>query len=291
MKILVYPVFIALLASCEAPADLELPARPPRLVINTVLVAGTDSTEVFLSLTRPGESNAPWATVPGATVRLEEEGMTVREAVEHAPGKYWLYHPIRAATRYKLVVEHPGHATAWGETTLPSLFEAGIDSTGGRFVVNRWRDTPGERNYYWLSYLVYKKDGSLGLPVEGIFTTSALADRFNQERDDFAEIPTYYSGYARVEDNGLSGQTLELSYLCYGRVLGRIPFILSVDRHLDAYLKATWMAWNTNRKLEDFPLFYEPAHAYTNVTGGAGIIASCVRVERKFLRDTSPAGE
>lgn len=274
-------VCLLLVASCETSVDFDLPTRPPRLVINAVFVAGQDSTEVFVSLTRPGHSNDPWAVVPGAVIRTSEEGGPVHEAVEYEAGRYRLHHSVKAATRYRVTVEHAGHAPAWGETTVPSPLEASIDTIPGkRFVVNRWRDNPNERNIYWISY--FMTDGTLPY---AIYTASALVDPFNREIDSFASITTSYTGYARVEDSGLQGQELELSYTYPYSAPGH-PFILSVDKHLDAYMKATKLAWNMYAKMEDFPLFYEPFHAYTNVHNGAGVIASFVCFERFFSRKT-----
>jgi hypothetical protein len=284
-KIFRFIVCLLPVASCEAPAEFDLPVRPPRLVINAVFVAGQDSTEVFVSLTRPGDSNDPWAVVPGAVVRASEEGGPVHEAVEYEAGRYRLHHPVKAATHYRVTVEHAGHAPAWGETTVPSPLEASIDTIPGeRFVVNRWRDNPNERNIYWISH--FMTDGTLPY---AIYTASALVDPFNRDIDPFASITTCYTGYARVEDSGLQGQELELSYTYPYSAPGH-PFILSADKHLDVYVKATKLAWDMYAKMEDLPLFYEPLYAYTNVHDGAGVIGSYVRFERFFSQEM-PATE
>jgi hypothetical protein len=142
----------------------------------------------------------------------------------------------------------------------------------GRLVVNRWRDNPDERNYYWISHM----ESDTTLPY-AIYTASPLVDPFNRDIDPFSPITTCYTGHARVEDSGLAGQVLELRYLYYSRPPA-IPFISSVDKHLDAYMKATKLASRLYARMEDLPIFYEPLPSHTNVHDGTGIIGSWVRV-------------
>jgi hypothetical protein len=66
---------------------------------------------------------------------------------------------------------------------------------------------------------------------------------------------------------------------------------LSADKHLDAYVKATKLAWNMYAKMEDLPLFYEPLYAYTNVHDGAGVIGSFVCFERFFSQEMPATGQ
>jgi hypothetical protein len=151
--------------------------------------------------------------------------------------------------------------------------------------VNRWHDNPGERNVYWISYL--ETDSTLPY---AIYTASALVDPFNRDIDPFASVTTCYTGYARVEDSGLQGQELELTSPSE-YTAPEHPFILSVDKHLDAYVKATMIAWNMYARMESLPLFHEPFHAYTNVHDGAGVIGSLVREERDFTKEMPPGEE
>jgi hypothetical protein len=132
---------------------------------------------------------------------------------------------------------------------------------GERFVVNRWRDNPNERNIYWISYC--ETDSTL---LYAIYTASALVDPFNRDIDPFASITTSYTGFACVEDNDLQGQELELNYTYYYSAPGH-PFILS---------------------MEDFLLFYKPLYAIANIQVIGAFV--CHRtVFRWYSPNTSPS--
>jgi hypothetical protein len=274
-------------AACESPVEITAPRRAPALVLNCVLEAGADSTEVTLALTRPGDATGDWALVKGARVELFEEGAKVADAVERAPGRYHFNHAVRAATIYKVSASHPDHGAAWGETTVPSPFEALID-TAGRFVVNRWKDSPDERNVYWLGdlrpYDRWYYGGARGdslLLSYAIYTASLLVDPFNRTIDNSEEINTCYENLARVEDSGLDGQSIEVTYLG-GR--NCVPFITSVDAHYDAFIKSSLLNEKHNFMMETLPIFHEPAYSFSNIRGGVGLVASRVTVRRNLLR-------
>ena len=276
------------LAACETPANLDMPGRSPTLVLCAVLEADADSAEVVLSLTRPGDASGPWPLVEGARVELREEGNSVALATERAPGKYHFKYPVKSSTTYRITASHPDHGAAWGETTVPAPLLATID-TAGRLVINRWQDTPGERNYYWLGTLSPYDRLNYGGPRRdslrlrhAIYTTSLLADPFNRIVDESAEIITSYEHLARVEDSGMDGQEIEIDYL--GEGWNSVPFITSADANYDAYIKSSLLNNKRHGDMEALPLFHEPAYTHSNIRGGVGLVASHVTVRKNLLR-------
>lgn len=295
MRHYIIPATLLLLTlfSCEQTVYFEM-EDDPVLVLNAVLVAGEDSTRVQLSQTKSGNDSAPWAVIKGASITLHENGKKVAEAIEKE-GDYHFDYPIRPACTYKVTAEHDLYGNAWGETTLPAPFtEVSMDTVtvqefSRMFCVTRWLDNPDEQNFYWLGYLYpyafRDNSGKVQYDLDSlilsyyIYTNSTLVDKFNYTFDHSAVIKASYSSYVRVEDSGLSGQWLELSYL-FGAP--RFPFILSMDKHYDAYVKSIILNAHHAPENDEFPLFYEPEYSYSNIHGGVGIIGSYVRFQRFF---------
>ena len=99
-------------------------------------------------------------------------------------------------------------------------------------------------------------------------TNSTLPDAFNRSFDFDEEIPAEYDYYLRVEDSGLSGKEIELSYKgqrsgyyywepdtgCYKST----RFILSLDENYDHYLKSLIVNDDYLSAMDSEPLFYAP---------------------------------
>lgn len=289
-------LFLLFLSACESPANLKIKSEPT-LVVSTVLVPGVDSTAVHLSLTKHGESDAPWAIITQAEVKLWENGAEVATAMEEN-GKYHFDYSIKPATTYKVSVDHPLHGYAWGETTVPSLFlQASIDTTGG-LVTNRWLDNPDEQNFYWISNCspvaeyIYDEEENKGIYIpiydrlrlaDYIYTTSPIIDNFNYTFDHSADVKTSYLHFLRIEDSGHSGKQIEIPY--EGRISPKstlILFILSMDKNYDAYMKSIIINDDQQLSNQDFPLFYKPGYIHSNIHGGVGIVGSYVRFLRYF---------
>lgn len=109
-------------------------------------------------------------------------------------------------------------------------------------------------------------------------TNSTLPDAFNRSFDFDEEIPAEYDYYLRVEDSGLSGKEIELSYKgqrsgyyywepdtgCYKST----RYILSLDENYDRYLKSLIVNDDYLSAMDSEPLFYAPLWTYSNIHGG-----------------------
>lgn len=296
-----FVAFVFLLTvSCDSLVHFNI-KNEPVLVLNAVLIAGEDSTRVQFSLTQAGDSEAEWAVIEGAKIKLYENGEEVTEAIEKS-GNYHFVYLIQPEHTYKVTAEHPSYGYAWGETTVPASFlEVSIDTAAVTtestkvFIVNRWLDNPEEQNFYWFGYRhpfyrrTISEDGredndvpaydSLRLSVN-IYTTSTLVDMFNYSFDHSAFIKTSYYLIARIEDSGHAGQELEFSYVRAGRIC--VPYILNMDKNYDAYIKSIISDYYNNIEDDDLPLFYKPSYNHSNIHGGVGIIGSYVRFQRYF---------
>ena len=182
-----------------------------------------------------------------------------------------------------------------GKPEVPApLLNASIecDSLQER-IINRWTDREEEKNYYWLSSTHSSQNGvpdTLHTKLLAYLrTNSTLPDAFNRSFDFDEEIPAEYDYYLRVEDSGLSGKEIELSYK--GRRSGyyywepdtgcykSTRFILSLDENYDRYLKSSIVNDDYLSAMDSEPLFYAPLWTYSNIHGGTGLVASYSKYE------------
>ena len=61
-------------------------------------------------------------------------------------------------------------------------------------------------------------------------------------------------------------------------------FVLSVDYHLDKYMKSSILLEEIDMYVEDVPIVYAPFPMYSNINGGTGIFGSYNSVSEKFDR-------
>lgn len=286
-----------LCCGCEEELVWDSGKVKPFPVLNCVLRADDDTVRARVSWSKDVRDTTPLRGEERASVWLYADGVAVGEAVHRGGGVYALPHRVRTGVTYRVAAWIGGESPVWGETRVPAPpQEASISyDTVRHWVVNRWKDDPGEKNYYWLSYAAGATEGDtvrparLALPSY-VETSSTLADPFNRSFDYEEEIPAEYDYYVRVEDAGLSGQALELEYrgdrsmygyaLREGQVDGYyvgVHFILSLDEHYDRYLRSVISNGELSWDMEDLPLFYTPLWFYSNVTNGVGLVGSYAR--------------
>lgn len=284
---------LATLNSCQQVIEIRDDSEP-LLVVNGLLEAGSDSTLITVSLTRPAASSSPWRYVENAEVSLyKDDNVFLSTAHAVGTGQYLFRDTIEAGTNYKVVVASKTHGTAWGETRVPSSLEETGISLSDEFVDVQWRDNAQEKNYYWIGalrpYDYHSPKGSYCIdtlvPIPVLYSTTPLADPFNRVMDggDW-EINTTYDYYIRIDDDGLAGELLEVE-IWVRRKPNLKVFLLSADPHLDRYLKSSVINYTFHEAVIDFPLFYEPAYTYSNITGGVGLIGSYTSGEGNYLKE------
>lgn len=292
---------------CEREMVLNLGKGEALPVLSCVLRAGDDSVRVRVTWTKAVYDTADFRTEELASVWLYGDGEEIGKAVYRGGGWYVLPHRVTEGTTYKVEARVKERDCVWGETRVPlPMREVSITyDTIRRRVINWWRDIPGEKNYYWLSYCRgitvddTVRPTKFDLPSY-IETNSTLADPFNRTFDYEEEVPAEYDYFVRVEDAGFDGQRLMLEYVgapfrfdrledkgYHSSYLVGMHFILSLDEHYDHYLRSAIMNQEYLLDMDDLPLFYTPLWTYSNVRNGLGLVASYVRfadVEERVLR-------
>lgn len=282
---------------CEREMVLNLGKGEALPVLSCILRAGDDSVRVRVTWTKAVYDTADFRAEELASVWLYGDGKEIGKAVYRGEGWYVLSHRVMEGTTYKVEVWMKDRDRVWGETRVPlPIREASITyDTIRHRVINCWRDIPGEKNYYWLSYCQGKTFGDTTRPTRFelpsyIETNSTLADPFNRTFDYEEEVPAEYDYFVRVEDAGFDGQRLMLEYVggplgndrmeyngYYSSYLVGMHFILSLDEHYDHYLRSAIMNQEYLWNMESLPLFYTPLWTYSNVRNGLGLVASYVR--------------
>ena len=207
-----------LLNGCEQKLHLDLNAQSPVLVVNSILMADNDSVRVRVTWTKNVYEQGDFPVEANASVKLYKNNRFVGACQYQKEGWYVIVHHVEATEVYRIEVDIPGRPLVWGETRVPApLLNASIecDSLQER-IINRWTDREEEKNYYWLSSTHSSLNGvpdTLHMElVSYLQTNSTLPDAFNRRFDFDEEIPAEYDYYLRVEDSGLSGKEIELSY-------------------------------------------------------------------------------
>ena len=297
---LVLLVWELLLNGCEQKLHLDLNAQSPVPVVNSILMAGDDSVRVRVTWTKNVYEQGDFPVEVNALVKLYKNDHFVGECRYRKEGWYVITHHVEATGVYRVEVNIPGKPLVWGKTRVPApLLNASIecDSLQER-IINRWTDREEEKNYYWLSSTHSSQNGvpdTLHMELQSYLqTNSTLPDAFNRSFDFDEEIPAEYDYYLRVEDSGLSGKEIELSYK--GRRSGyyywepdtgcykSTRFILSLDENYDRYLKSSIVNDDYLSAMDSEPLFYAPLWTYSNIHGGTGLVASYSKYEDLFIQ-------
>lgn len=283
-----------LLTGCQDVVQLKPDGQSRRIVVNSILEAGTDTIRLQVSLTQT-ISSTDWFRVANAEATLYVNGTEAGGFKADAPGWYSIHQKVLPSTTYRIKVKVPGYGTAWGETIVPSPIQDGhididLQESYGTARVNiYWTDATGLRNFYWIGS-AYSETPPWITPPEKDTTTlylhntyyssSPLPDPFNRVIDELGDIFSSYEYLIRIEDSGLSGSQLYFPYES-GSGAGKYKaFLLSTDVHYDAFLKSSILNRENSDMTEDLPLYYEPAYTYSNIHGGVGLIASYSGIEK-----------
>ncbi len=278
---------------CEQKLVFNFKDQIPIPVVNSILMAGDDSVRVQVSWTKNVYEQNDSPVEANASVNLFKNGQLVGECQYLQNGWYVVAHHVEATGVYRIVVNIEGQKTVWGETKVPaSLLHAVIEyDTLRGMVINRWTDRNEERNYYWISYVESAYQAvmdTLHLKLcSYLESNSILPDPFNRSFDFEEDIPAEYDYYLRVEDSGLDGKNIELSYkggrsYRWKRDTGSyksVHFILSVDENYDRYLKSAIMNEAYSGDMDSEPLFYTPLWTFSNIHEGVGLVASYAKFE------------
>jgi hypothetical protein len=286
----ILPFFVI---SCVSEVDISLNEPEKEITINCILTPDVDTVTAWLSYSKPVLSSTGFEPINNALPILYEQGNPVGQFRQTDSTAWVLPYKIKPGAKYKIEVT-TNNTTIWAETIVPQLISAEIDSLQLRHYGLDYKisffDNPNEENFYWITAKGFSWYN--GLPyyeMAGYFYSDfTFADDFNR-----LTYPGYgyiyeYNSYMRIKGGSLPNSFIQIQFYPPGISLSDGPqkvFILSVDYHLDKYMKSSLLMEENDLWAEDVPIVYAPFPVYSNIHGGTGIFGSFISVSKEFSRD------
>ncbi len=226
--------YIALLfCACETTVEIDVPRYPTQLTANGLFTP--DSLwQVELTENRYILDNTPFAAVPDAEVRIQQEGQTVA-VLDYLGNTPFTGTSIYRATdaypkpdaAYTLRVSHPDHGDLVASSQVPSapqIVEVTLDTLDvrqeGQFVDDqiaygftlRLNDPPTE-NFYSLSLIIRFEDfGTIGINGNNMLLIENNDLLVRIQSDDPVVVNTYdnYRDELLFKDVSFNGQQYEM---------------------------------------------------------------------------------
>jgi hypothetical protein len=284
-------LFIVILSSfaCSCQNEYELEFEfSPGVTVNCIL--DSDSIlKVKISRTERIGHTGGFMPVTNALVEIIE-GNTIQTLTESRDGVYSNSYLPNSGKTYHLKAEIPGYNTISAKTTIPSIPVATVAHNHGdsTYTITLTKN-PVEKNYFW----IYAQSGYymgvfMAPPIKvfdnshSIFTNSVIADDFNREKDNLSLSMDYSHSYGmRIPGENIPDGMVSFGIKLYGRRNLERILIVSVDEHLDKYLK-TGLLQRDQKAGGDTPVFLIPISMYTNIENGKGIFGSCSVISFEF---------
>jgi hypothetical protein len=272
-------LFFLLLWGCINDVILDEKKVKNEIVLNCFLDTKKDTVSVWLSYSKPIQSNLPFEPVIKANIELFENEKPVGSMFWVDSSLYVLPYKIQPGKTYHIEAE-TGDKKVWAETTVPGTVNAQIEkvilgaySNDYRILLN---DNKNEKNYYWVSATGF--EGASGNQNKNIacyvYSNFEHADDFNQTIYQNGKYKFEYEYYLRFTDNELTNEPTGIVFYPQCIVSPLEVFLLSTDYHLDKYMKSSLLLNNMEILAQEMPILYSPFPMYSNINGGTGIFGS-----------------
>ncbi len=289
-----FTIFISfLMFSCISNVEITLPEQERELTLNCILNPDSDTVMAWISYSKPLLDTVILEQVNDVIVTLIEEDKTIGQFIKSDSTAFILPFKVNPGNTYKIEATIENN-DIWAKTCIPKQIYAQIESIDGlgdnKYYNVFFNDKPDEENYYWIGTKGYTwYDGKPFYDIStALFSNYILADDFNRLPEQFQEFSYSYEYYIRISDSALPSKTVELQFYPSGIYITNGPqkvFILSVDNHLDKYMKSSLLLEEIDSYAEDVPIVYSPFPIYSNINGGTGIFGSYTSVSKVFTKN------
>lgn len=286
---------LVVLAGCEKTVSVDIPQRPPRLVINGWLEKDVP-VEVMVGKSRnvldpsnPWSSNIESYVVKNAVPVMYENNVAIDTLVydpasfkyRSASGK-----SLQEGKNYTIKVTAPGFEAVEAHTTVPSQSvinsvtrtkEARTTSDGNKqdeiLIV---LDDPQETNFYLVQFYHAPYNSNSNYPIYCVSTTDKDVEPIGENADPLSTDNCYDGESLLLKDVNFNGRQKVLRFFIDSYQLndntgpGGIiekPYV-RVLRITEDYFKFV-KSYNVHYNSSDNP-FAEPSNVYSNVTNGYG---------------------
>jgi len=296
MKVILIFFYLSLLVSvfsCTENVELNFRKENPTVVLNCILNTGQDTITAWLTRSKPVSADNGFESIEDAEITLFEEGEAVGVFSWSDSSAYILPIKPKPGKKYKIEAVSE-NTTVWAKTIMPrsanAIFERVYPVEYGSHYKVSFNDDPDKDNYYWISATGYERIGDdMRKNIAYTLHSNYLyADDFNQRISQNGGYRFEYDYYLRLEDNGLQGDGIDVVFWPEGINFPHEVFLLSVDYHLDKYMKSSLMLEEMDLYAEELPMIYSPFPVYSNIHGGTGIfgaVNSCSKVFLKKVRN------
>jgi hypothetical protein len=292
MKPILFIFTLLFFASCVSEVDFSLPSPEKLVALNCILNPHADTVVAWVSCTKPVLSPLEFEAVKNARVNLFEEGKLVGEFKKSDSTAFILPFSVHPGKNYKIEVLND-EKTVWAETRVPKDISADFEAIkNNKYSFDYkvlFKDNPGEENYYWISAKGFTMTSKPYYEIADLlFSNYDLADDFNRTVDQFKGYMYDYSYYIRISDSVLPSDSVTVQFNPGGMNIQNGPqevFVLSVDYHLDKYMKSSLLMEENDWYADDTPIIYSPFPVYSNIHGGTGIFGSFNSVSKQFSKD------
>jgi hypothetical protein len=272
---------------CISDVTINTGADNSDLVVNCFLCPQNDTVSVWVSYSKPVQSNSFFEPVKDAQIVLFENNEKVGTLVWADSSLYILPFKVEAGKTYRLEANTETEKI-WAETTIPSEVPAIIKREQSTNFAQDFRielnDNPAEENYYWITATGFegvepnrKKNIACSLQSDYEF-----ADDFNRSIYEDGVYKFEYEYYIRFTDQELETDLTNVVFYPQCIDFPIEVFLLSADYHLDKYMKSSLLLYEMDLFAREMPVVYAPFPMYSNISGGTGIFGSYNSVSAKF---------
>ena len=278
--------------SCISEVEVSFAPQDEVTTLNCILKTNADTVVAWITNTKIIIAPA-FSPIENAEVLFYEENSLVGQFTKSDSTAYVLPFTVTEGQKYKIEVIWK-EEVIWAETRIPSQISPEIEAIKNErnsfdYKV-LFRDNPKEENYYWIATKGYTWfNGSPYLDISiPLYSNYILADDYNRLVEPAYGYTYLYEYYIRIRDNELPSDSVILQFDPAGINISdgsQEVFVLSVDYHLDKYMKSSLLLEDISWYAEDAPIAYAPFPTYSNVHGGTGIVGSYNSVSKVFTKD------
>lgn len=265
----------------ESPENREM-------VLNCILNTQKDTVFVQLSYSKPIQEIVEFEPIVDAEIQLFEDGEKIGDFLWVDSSAYSLPFTVLPGKKYRIEAKK-GNNKVWAETSVPSIADATIDKStfaNGSYMVSL-NHNPENSDFYWISAKGYEGSAdnkTLNIACE-LYSNFEYADDFNRRIYENGIYKFEYVYYIRFTENELTTNQTEVVFYpqCINSPIE--VFLLSVDYHLDKYMKSSLLFKDMDMYAQDMPVIYAPFPMYSNIHGGTGIFGSYSSVSKVFTKN------
>ncbi len=280
------------LVSCVDEVEFFLPEKEKIITINCLLNPDNDTIKAQITWSKLITDQNNFNSVKEISVSLFEEGEFTGHFLQSDSTHFYLAYQVKPGKKYRIEASTVTK-NVWAETRVPVDFEACFTAIKDYaesfdYIVSFLKNST-EESYYWISakgFTWYNGNPFYDI-ASSVYSDYSFADDFNRLVDQGYGYMYNYEYYIRLNSNEVPTDSINVQFHPNSININdgtQEVFVLSVDYHLDKYMKSSILLEEIDMYAEDVPIVYAPFPMYSNINGGTGIFGSYNSVSEKFDR-------